>query len=355
MATRFYLPSSTGGPAAPVSPAFDAGWELTTGGDRVGCRVTKGTTTTETVGPRAKTVATNPANVLTRQYVSVDTIPDSRTISGTVSAAMRAYESSSSANVYLQMVIKVVAADGVTVRGTLHPGLTTPIVSGTGLQNDEFATVPQQQDWLSVSLSPVAAQAGDHIVIELGGRYHTAATTYTHYLYLGSEQSTTGLEYAPSEGSTTNNTPWVEFSAELFGTADPDVDVPLDTAATVVSAWDVAVSSGAVVPLGAAVCPVAAWDVVPTASGVPVDVTLDAAAVSLSAWDVTPEFTVVEAPIVGISDILIDCPGLVDYDPPVTNPEDLVPDVDYDPATVAPPSRLQRVPDYIIHTGRANA
>lgn len=214
MATRFYLPS-TG--AAPVSPAFNAGWNDSASADRLAL-VTARINSAMTLKSRVGNVSAN-SNYLLRQYVSAPLA--AQTVSGSVRGIARARESDIAADVSAQSFIYVVSGDGATVRGVLSTGWTGAIA-------DEWTAtlgtrrVPRASTVASPNaLTSQAAQDGDRIVIEIGFRAANARSTGpTNEISFGDNSAT---DFASdTEGVTTANNPWIEFSVTLaFAVAPP--------------------------------------------------------------------------------------------------------------------------------------
>ncbi|HEX4611490.1 MAG TPA: hypothetical protein VH092_25070 [Urbifossiella sp.] len=204
MVTRFYLPS-TG--AADASPGFDAGWEYTAAADRLKCVTTK-ISSSMTSKTGTETSSTANEDILVRQYVS-DPI-GAQTITGTVKGQIRAQESGSSGDQRAQVVIKVVSNDGSTVTGTL-------LAMDTSALSNEFATTLTNRKFpkgsSGASLSSVAANSGDRIVIEIGARKGDASST--NFVATLSFGDNSGTDLAEDEVTTTANNPWIEFSQTL--------------------------------------------------------------------------------------------------------------------------------------------
>lgn len=214
MATRLYLPSSAAA-AAPNSPAFDASWEVTASAIRRTLELTKDEITFATSA--VATALNSPAgavDVLIAQFISAP-IASNVTINGTFSGQMRAQENNATGDLRIQCVVRVLQSDYSTVRGTL-------IASNAGALSHEFNTslrnisIPLGG---STSVSSVAAQTGDVLVVELGYRKHESATTSrTGTFDLGAVSG--GTDLAVDETTTTQNVPWVEFSNTItFATA----------------------------------------------------------------------------------------------------------------------------------------
>lgn len=214
MATRFYLPSA--GTAA-ASPAFDAAWDDSSSVVRRPANRTKGTSAFAEVTD-TEVSAVNTWDVCLGQFVSEPL--QAQTITGTVKGIVRARESAAGANARSQMVVRVVSGDGATVRGTLlaQDNTTTNInewVATTTVTAARNARFPVGST--GATLTSVAAQAGDRIVIEVGARaVNTVATNFTLGLRFG-ENATDAAE---NETGVTEAAPWVEFSADLLFAAD---------------------------------------------------------------------------------------------------------------------------------------
>jgi hypothetical protein len=208
-ATRFYLPS-TGTP--PISPAADGSWEQTSDLIRLSLVTTK-IGSTQLIQSGASNSTTGSFDVLLAQYIS-DPL-GAQTIDGTVKGVTKARETNGAADLRTQMIIKVVSGDGLTVRGTLlshDEGTLTSEWSTSSTLNSRLAPVALRSN----TLTPVVAQAGDRVVVEIGYRRHTTIdpTSYTGRLYF--EDS--GTDLPESDSDTTVGDPWIEFSDDLLPT-----------------------------------------------------------------------------------------------------------------------------------------
>ncbi len=206
MATRIYLPASGYSPA-PISPAFDAGWEKTSSAGRRRSATVKGASPMATSTVNADGAVNG--DTLFTQYVFGPIA--AQTISGTLKGQIRAYESAASLDARAQVLAKVVSGDGGTVRGTLlamdTAGLASEFDAGTGLlENRQF---PRGG---AVALTNVAAQAGDWIVVELGCRQHASSLFKSASLRYG---EAAGTDLAEDEITTADNAPWLEFSMTI--------------------------------------------------------------------------------------------------------------------------------------------
>lgn len=195
-ATRFYLPS-TG--AAEVSPAFHVDWASTAEADRLKCVTTR--IESDMIDKAIAVIKV--ASVANRQYVSASL--EAQEISGSVSGEVRGFETSPPNNAFSAVIIRVVSNDGSTFRGTL-----LDMTSG----GTEYSTAPLQNRETppASGLTPVTAQAGDRIVIEIG---MTKLETKS-----GAETQNFGDNHSLdlAVGDNTDNdvhNPWIEFSQTL--------------------------------------------------------------------------------------------------------------------------------------------
>jgi hypothetical protein len=211
VSTRFYLPA-TGTPGA--TPAFDASWEVTSGGDRAPAVTTRSGTSLGRVS-YPETTATNPADVSGRQFVSAPLA--AQTISGTFSLVVYCAEGNGAANMSLQAVLRVVSGDGSTVRGTLYAGHSAANNATPGALGEEMPTpgAAATRIMSAVALSSVVVQDGDRLVVEIGARAANSVTTsYATFLQWGDPAS--GSDYALTSGLTdATGIPWVELSQVL--------------------------------------------------------------------------------------------------------------------------------------------
>lgn len=244
MATRFYLPWTTG-PTAEAAPAYGSGWGVVpTGAGRGKTSTTKANTalTTETAANFAET-STSVVNVLHRQYVS-DPLA-AQTISGTFSAVVRALESATAANANLQVILRVVSFDGTVERGVLYAGHTAANTATVNVLGQEFPTTLGTRIIPSgTALSSVSAQANDRLVLELGARHdNTSATSYNTTFNLGDPTAT--ADFSLVSGTTTAGDPWIELSGNLtFATAPTAYNLFSEGATLVADADSASVSLG---------------------------------------------------------------------------------------------------------------
>jgi hypothetical protein len=195
MPNKFYLP--TGG-AAPISPAFDTGWNINTNGDRISLSFSTGATalTSKTTAASAS-IGWN----LQRQYVSPPMA--AQTIAGFVSGQLRSNCSVAGGVLSTALTIKYFSNDGTVLRGT---GLA--LKSGTSAFTTTLTNrfIPNSGNLTSVALSE-----GDRIVIEVGARQNAAvSSTYTENF--GNNAAT---DLAIEQTGTAALNPWISFSQSL--------------------------------------------------------------------------------------------------------------------------------------------
>lgn len=216
---RFYLPATL--PAADASPSFAPEWEYVGDGGGVAGGVaatsvkmtlTRGSST-DRGSIKTWFPGGGPLDVLSMQYVSHEQVASARTISGTFSAHVWNYGSSAGGIAgYMQIVIRVVSADGSAVRGYLYQGCaeTSPVgnsdATSIGEQNQQLPgqyTGGAARDWTNIPLDPVAAQAGDRVVVEIGPRRTGSNATGQVWTMMPAEQ--------PSSPGGSNDS-WFEFN-----------------------------------------------------------------------------------------------------------------------------------------------
>lgn len=218
MATRFYLPSS--GVPAPVAVTPSASWTVNTGFTSQATDTVKGATATAAGTARTKGSATNPSTRLDSQFVSARRLSAQTIAIGTFSAVIRGVESVSTADAWLDMIIRVVSADGTAVRGTLYAGSANTVVSATSTaENFELPTTSATATKSAIATTQVIAQGGDRICIEIGYKASTVTTTNTCTFRYGDTAAT--ADFALTVGLTTDLCPWVELSATLVWDAAP--------------------------------------------------------------------------------------------------------------------------------------
>jgi hypothetical protein len=221
MSTRLYTADlATTAPPAYLIP-FDAAWDVTGNAVR---RLIQGVApslggTSESIAPTKGAVA-GPVNVLAVQ-MQLEGLA-AQTITGTVKGQTRMSESNALADMYLQMIARVVDPITNTVRGTLISPLSVAVSGTPGAEGYELATtltnrkMPSGWSGAGASVSSVTAQRGDVLVIELGARVNeVAATTRTFTLALFRSFPTT-TDFPEDETTTSSQNTWIEFSHDIL-------------------------------------------------------------------------------------------------------------------------------------------
>lgn len=201
MATRFYFEQTT---AAPVSPAFDAGWEQTGQALRRAMRFKNTISVLASVGGTGFTVPiTTTQDILAYQFVSEPLLAQKIDASCLFSFVTSGSVGLAAGNCTLALVAKVVSNDGGTIRGTLFSTFSVDSVFGT-----TTATRIQSQ----TAVTPITIFTGDRIVLELGAHAAapTSATTFSFVI------GYTNTEYALTSGVGGNASSWCEFSQDVF-------------------------------------------------------------------------------------------------------------------------------------------
>lgn len=199
MVTRLYGVANT---AAPISPAFDANWQATTGAVRRNLSASKAAAT-ET---RSAVAVASGADNETLGFQLISAPLSAQTINGTVTIMTRGSEGANTDNINRRARgIRVVSNDGSVVRGTL---LTQGFHSTT---TELSTTLAGRQAANITGLTEVIAQDGDRIVVELGYGMSSTGTTPQYDMVIGGN----GTDHANSDGDTTGTVPWIEFSIDL--------------------------------------------------------------------------------------------------------------------------------------------
>ena len=134
------------------------------------------------------------------------------TISGTLRGQMMWTQSTAASDGFTRVVAYVISRDGRTRRGTLLAG---------AVGSNEFSLSPTYTNRFCppvTSVTPVACQAGDRIIVEVGNRISTAGSgkggSCTFPQGVG-DLAVNETENVSSVLLSTNK-PWLEFSQDLF-------------------------------------------------------------------------------------------------------------------------------------------
>lgn len=224
MSTRFYFSPRPANPTGnTITPS--SGWEHATigtipsTGALVADPLDQAVAVSQSNAQTAVTTAVNPADVLLGQFVS-DPLP-AQTLSGTFSIVVQMMETTADDDGVLQVIIRVVSNDGLTVRGTAYAGVTTTTVSTTTTAaNYELLTTGLTTRFLEgVSLTNTTVQAGDRIVVEVGARSNAAAGAVQFWANFFAREDCDDFELVPDRIQTPGPPfirPWIEFSQDLF-------------------------------------------------------------------------------------------------------------------------------------------
>lgn len=196
MATRLYLPSTTGGNT--FNPTPDAAWETVDGLVRAVASTVKVSSVFNSVG---YTVAVSgDADNIIRQFhygpIAAQTLS-----AQTIKYQIRAFENNANGEFVTSIGIRVISPAG-TVRGTVlavSRDATEVVVSPTTPTNRSF----------SATSSSVTAQDGDYVIIELGISGAPGHSGRSGSLNFG---DASGSDLAEDDSTTTANNPWVEFA-----------------------------------------------------------------------------------------------------------------------------------------------
>ncbi len=223
MPTRLYLPA-TGAPDS--SPAFDAGWDDVEDADRVALAAAKDGAAGFATKTGDEASTTNAIDVLIRQYVSPPLTAGTEFDSDTLRGQVRAQESGAGANAALQVVVRVVTADGTAVQAILldFEGGSAP---GSVAEVDTTLTNIAMPRTVPAALSNYTTVAGDRLVIEIGVRvFNTSGSNFTFTLDLGNP---TGTDLPEDNSTTAQQVPWLEFS-NTFTFASGAIEEPVGQA-----------------------------------------------------------------------------------------------------------------------------
>ncbi len=206
MATRFYWGQVITDPAIAFSATWSAPGSTPT---RLLMRTVK---RKATVTPIVATASETTAGVLNKQAVQLISMPlAAQTITGTVKGYALFSDSDTAQDCRVQCEIRIISRTG-TVRGTL-------LASDTGALSSEFSTTPTNRRIpllaATNTLTSVTAEEGDHLVVEIGHRTHSASTTsYSVTVQWNDDPSSTDLPEDETD-TDTSKAPWIEFSQDL--------------------------------------------------------------------------------------------------------------------------------------------
>ena len=212
MPTRWYLPSSSAAPA--ISPTPAAEWEDVVALTRLVPSLTKTNTAPVDV---TRNTAANGLGDDTLFYQFVYSLPTGTafTTSQTFKGQVMASQTQAGKDQRSQMIARVIASNGTTVRATLYAG-NPDATNGNPL--NEFTTSMENRE--IVNVAPVSCEAnytsvaGDYLVIEVGWRKHSGGSTTGVGSFRLLDNNASDLTDGGNSGTTNGNT-WFEWSGVL--------------------------------------------------------------------------------------------------------------------------------------------
>lgn len=218
MATRFYLETSAHPIAVPVTPAFSGSWDVS------GQAVRRWMVTGANVYPtnladsgQFDEASASAVNVLAYQFVSAPLA--AATIAGTLKGQIVVDESNAANDMRAQVVLRVVSHDGSSVTGTL-------LAADASALSSEFSTGQVSRKFPLAAISPaslssLAVNDGDRLVLEVGYRAHNVSGSSVYARFQTGSNHTTDLPENETNGSGTGRA-WFEFSDTLAFLADDE-------------------------------------------------------------------------------------------------------------------------------------
>lgn len=202
MATRWYCNSTAPG----FTPTNIRGtWNNTAPMADRSLKATKGATQ-QLSGTVAEATLTSPFDTLLVRWVS-DALSGNGVVKGTLDFCMMARENNADADFATKVHVYVTVGDSDTVRGTLLANWAEPLIGGEW--TNALTVVPVGKAAVApVAVTPVAVQAGDRIVVEMGFRsYNVHATSRTAQIQYSSSPSATDAVNGSPQGAA----PWFDI------------------------------------------------------------------------------------------------------------------------------------------------
>lgn len=209
MAERFYLRPSTRTP--PITPAFDAAWDVTAQADRVWVdREPKGNNTQTANRDETSAVA---VNVLARQFTIGPFGAHTYPVTDTFNGQLRAAQIGAAADFNAQVVIRVFSA-GNSSEGTLIAADNSALSSEfattvTGATNRRFP----KAGTVNIGTQVVASE-GHYLVVEIGARAHNGTATTRQAQFTFFDQYDTA-DLPNDETTQTSLRSWIEYSGTI--------------------------------------------------------------------------------------------------------------------------------------------
>lgn len=196
--SRHYLITA----ASLLSPAIDAQWQDVE--DLVRRQLTIDKNAGVPAGAVGDEAVTGIQKILMSQHIALETLPAGE-LKGYFQMVANAYTTFGiTGPTYLRALVKVVSGDGTVIRGTLFSG-----VGATLLPNSTDAC----SRTIEGPLTPVMAQAGDRIVLELGADGAMSTATNASVVI---NSGNSGAADLPFEENNTNTAlrPWMQLTIE---------------------------------------------------------------------------------------------------------------------------------------------
>lgn len=212
--SRLFLRPSGGTPG--ITPTQATEWDFFTGFVRVVPVLGTKSNTAFSNKAVADTTATAQRDALAYQFIYPLVTGTQFLTSHTFKGRMLALEAATGNNLRSQVVIRVMASDGSTVRATLFAGDLTQLTTNPGSEwntaarNISITTASRAAATISCAANYTSV-AGDYLVIEVGYRKHAAAST-TGTIRLGDNAA---ADLPENETQTTDGNTWLEFSGDL--------------------------------------------------------------------------------------------------------------------------------------------
>jgi hypothetical protein len=202
-ATRFYLTRET----APITPTANGAWDDATPTTRGKLQRQKGVNTAAN-SLKSETSADPAYDALCTQQISGPLA--AQTITGTFDLCVRANESAAGNDMFLHVHVWVTQGDTSTARGVLISDY---------IHSSELSTTAQGVQITQQTVSSVAVQAGDRLVVEIGYRATNTSTSSLFAQVVTGGNASTDL----FNGDTDSTHPgWCEFG---FAIADTETRV----------------------------------------------------------------------------------------------------------------------------------
>jgi hypothetical protein len=219
MATRFYLPSANTTPAYTPTPR---GWNNTANaGAAQETDITKAGDSDQAYVQISCNTTSGLQYHLARQFVSKPLA--AQTISGTLTASIKCYESGNSANSCLSIGVYLIDSSGAYKSTLISPNQCTDSMASPR----EFTTAAGSRrlyntsETLGIAYGSTSIAAGDRLVIEVGFVETATSASYYSRIYFG-DGETADLSYAEADTGVENG--WVEFTSDIsFGATQKSV------------------------------------------------------------------------------------------------------------------------------------